>query len=81
MKLSKDGTLLIHNFEDCKLVAYPDPKTGGDPWTIGRGHTGKDVHKGLVWTLAQCDDAFDIEYYTREGTLLWNYDNPCNMVW
>jgi hypothetical protein len=27
------------------------------------------------------DDAFDIEYYTREGTLLWNYDNPCNMVW
>lgn len=23
------------------LTAYPDPGTGGEPWTIGVGHTGK----------------------------------------
>ncbi|HEY4439860.1 MAG TPA: lysozyme [Candidatus Elarobacter sp.] len=25
------------------VVAYPDPGTGGAPWTIGYGHTGSDV--------------------------------------
>ncbi|EMY1485274.1 lysozyme, partial [Salmonella enterica subsp. enterica serovar Kisarawe] len=25
----------------CRLKAYPDPKTGGAPWTIGYGWTGK----------------------------------------
>jgi lysozyme len=27
----------------------------GDPWTIGYGHTGPDVHEGLAWTQEQCD--------------------------
>ncbi|EBY9401951.1 lysozyme, partial [Salmonella enterica subsp. enterica serovar Kisarawe] len=27
--------------EGCRLKAYPDPKTGGAPWTIGYGWTGK----------------------------------------
>ena len=31
----------------------------GDPWTIGRGHTGSDVYPGLVWTLEQADAAFE----------------------
>ncbi|WP_368517439.1 lysozyme [Rhizobium sp.] len=46
---------LIKSFEGCKLTAYPDPGTGGEPWTIGYGHTGPDVHKGLVITQAQAD--------------------------
>lgn len=36
--------------ESSKLTAYPDPLTGGHPWTIGVGHTGLDVHEGLVWS-------------------------------
>ncbi|EAT8301107.1 lysozyme, partial [Salmonella enterica] len=32
---------LIKTFEGCRLKAYPDPKTGGAPWTIGYGWTGK----------------------------------------
>lgn len=28
---------LIKEFEGCRLTAYPDPETGGKPWTIGRG--------------------------------------------
>lgn len=30
---------LIKEFEDCKLYAYPDPATGGEPYTIGWGAT------------------------------------------
>lgn len=25
---------LIKRFESCRLTAYPDPGTGGEPWTI-----------------------------------------------
>jgi hypothetical protein len=56
--IGRDGEALIKHFEGCKLTAYPDPATGGDPWTIGWGTTGKDVHQGLVWTQAQCDARF-----------------------
>lgn len=35
--------------------AYPDPASGGAPWTIGWGSTGPDVTKGTVWSQAQCD--------------------------
>lgn len=43
--------------EGLRLVAYPDPISGGAPWTVGYGHTGRDVHPGLVWQLAQAEDA------------------------
>ena len=46
---------LEKEFEGCRLEAYPDPESGGDPWTIGWGHTGPEVHEGLVWTQAQAD--------------------------
>ena len=38
---------------DC--TAYPDPATGGDPWTIGYGCTGRDVREGTVWSLGQAE--------------------------
>ena len=38
---------LIKRFEGCVLQAYPDPATGGEPWTIGYGHTGPEVKPGL----------------------------------
>lgn len=37
----------------CK--AYPDPGSGGDPWTIGFGSTGPDVKPGTVWTRQQAE--------------------------
>lgn len=49
---------LIKQFEGCKLIAYPDPGSGGDPWTIGWGSTGPDIRKGTVWTQAQADTRF-----------------------
>lgn len=39
---------LIKRFEELRLEAYPDPATGAEPWTIGWGHTGPEVHEGLV---------------------------------
>jgi lysozyme len=54
---------LIQQFEGCakkqadgSFIAYPDPGTGGDPWTIGWGTTGADVKQGAVWSQQQCDD-------------------------
>ena len=58
MKASKNAMALIRHFEGCSLKAYPDPGSkDGAPWTIGYGHTGKDVVRGLVWTQAQADAA------------------------
>lgn len=37
------------------LTAYPDPLTKGDPWTIGVGHTGPEVVKGLVISQVRSD--------------------------
>jgi lysozyme len=41
--------------EGLRLVAYPDPGTGGKPWTIGYGHTA-GVKKGDVATKKQAED-------------------------
>ena len=38
-KVGPKARALMHHFEDCKLNAYPDPATGGKPWTIGWGMT------------------------------------------
>lgn len=46
---------LIKRFEGCKLTAYPDPATGGDPWTIGVGHTGPEVRPGMTISQAIAD--------------------------
>jgi lysozyme len=73
--VSSRCTDLIKSFEACekaigdgRFQAYPDPGTGGDPWTIGWGSTGPDIHKGLVWTQQQCDDRFaaDVSCFALE---------------
>ncbi len=56
MKLNQAGIDLVKDFEGCYLTAYPDPGSGGDPWTIGYGATGPDIHPGLVWTQIQADN-------------------------
>lgn len=54
--------------EGLRLAAYPDPLSGGDPWTIGYGHTGNEVKKGLRWTPEKCEAVLvqDIEEHTEE---------------
>ena len=61
LNVGPDGKALIQHFEGCKLKAYPDPGTGGAPWTIGWGTTGPDIHQGLIWTQAQADARFEAD--------------------
>jgi len=79
--ISPAGVALIKRFEGCArlrsdglVVAYPDPGTGAEPWTIGWGATGRDhIHGGrigpdTVWTQGQCDErlAQDLRRYAAD---------------
>lgn len=44
---------LIGGFEGLRQNAYPDPATGGKPWTVCFGETA-DVHKGDYHSIAEC---------------------------
>lgn len=54
MNYSQKGLELTERFEGIKLKAYPDPGTGGAPWTIGYGHT-RGVRKGDTCTREQAE--------------------------
>ena len=56
MRTSDRGLALIKSFEGCELTAYPDPGSGGDPWTIGYGHSWPVVVPGLTIDQNQADD-------------------------
>lgn len=65
---------LIKRFEGCARLrgdglveAYPDPGTGGEPWTIGWGTTGRDVTCGTVWTQDQCDARLEADIARHAG--------------
>jgi GH24 family phage-related lysozyme (muramidase) len=56
---------LIKAFEGCHLDAYPDPLSGGDPWTIGWGTTrytdGRPVRKGDRLNMVEADMLLRLE--------------------
>ncbi len=58
--------LLVKPFEGCAKVlpsgavkAYPDPGTGGAPWTIGYGATGPGIGPDTVWNMQKWEEALD----------------------
>ena len=55
MPLTPEGWTLLKTWEGCRLSAYPDPASGGAPWTIGYGHTGAGVVPGLTITQEQAE--------------------------
>jgi len=56
---------LIKEFEGCHLSAYPDPLSGGDPWTIGYGTTrysnGNAVKRGDMINVIEADMLLRLE--------------------
>lgn len=57
-RVSERGLELIKRFEGCRLTAYPDPGSGGPPWTIGWGATrigGQPVRPGQTVTQDEAD--------------------------
>lgn len=69
MKTSQNGIAVLKYFENCQLTAYPDPATGGAPWTIGWGHTGPEVVSGLVWTQGNADTQLVTDLASRERSV------------
>jgi lysozyme len=80
---STRGIALIHRFEgyarklpngDCQ--AYPDPGSGGAPWTIGWGSTtdeyGNPIKPGTVWTQERANTRFarHLEQFESEVTAI-----------
>jgi len=62
MRCNQAGVNLIKSFESCKLSAYLD---GNGIPSIGWGHTGPEVHLGLVWTQDQSDSQFLLDLAQR----------------
>src|SRR5574343_1083814 len=59
MRVSQSGIDLIKRFEGLRLEAYPDPASGGEPWTIGYGTTrtpAGPVTPGMTITQAQAEE-------------------------
>lgn len=56
---------LIKDFEGCHLDAYPDPLSGGEPWTIGYGTTrysdGRKVSKGDRLNMVEAEMLLRLE--------------------
>src|SRR3990167_4782932 len=55
VNINQAGIDLIKSFESCRLTAYPDPGTGGEPYTVGWGHTGHGIYNGMQISQEQAD--------------------------
>lgn len=97
MQISENGIKLIKSLEGCRLQAYDDYTgkpvnangTVKGTLTIGVGHTGKDVTKGLIITEERAsellkNDIKNVERTIKEAvkvTLSQNqYDALCSFV-
>ncbi|MBB3977358.1 GH24 family phage-related lysozyme (muramidase) [Rhizobium azooxidifex] len=71
MTTSAAGRKAITAHEDNVLTAYPDPATGGEPWTIGVGHTSAagppKVVRGMKITAAESDEILSRDLKTFEA--------------
>lgn len=47
------AVIFVAQREGCKLTAYPDPASGGSPYTVGYGHCGPAVIPGLTITQTE----------------------------
>lgn len=69
MKINEKGLQLLKLFEGRKLQAYQDQ---GGKWTIGYGHTGPEVIKGLVWSPEEAEQALENDLRKRVYPL-WDF--------
>lgn len=62
MKINEAGINLIKSFESLRLNSYLCP---AKVWTIGYGHTGKNIKKGMTITEEQANDYLknDLVYF------------------
>lgn len=74
MKTNAAGIALIQKWEGKRLTAYPDPATGGEPWTIGYGHTTAagppTVKRGMKITDQQATDILKTDLTKFEAAVI-----------
>jgi lysozyme len=69
-RINKSGIDLIKQYEGLRLAAYLCP---GDVWTIGYGHTGPEVKKGLFVTAKRAEELLQEDLRRFE-------DGVCDLV-
>jgi len=78
--VSAEGIDLIAHFEGLRLEAYPDPGTGGAPWTIGYGATfyedGSKVKPGDKITIERAKQLLAYHLRKFEGKVLQKIKRP-----
>ncbi len=75
--ISQNGVQMIEGFEGYSATAYPDPGTGGAPWTIGYGHTG-GVQPGQTITRAQAEAYLKDDLSWAQDAVRRNVHVPIN---
>jgi lysozyme len=74
-RINPAGLRIIQEFEGCRLEAYEclgslsNREKGRPPfWTVGWGHTGPDVHEGLIITKERADELLveDLRRFERD---------------
>lgn len=82
MKVSAAGRKAITRHEGLKLSSYPDPASGGEPWTIGVGHTSRagppKVTKGMKITRDEADKILSRDLATFEAAVSKAVKVPLN---
>ena len=72
MRTNKAGTTLIKKWEGLRLRSY---KCSSNVYTIGYGHTGKDVQPNLEVTVEQAEKLLEKDISEREQQLNTILDN------
>lgn len=67
--MNQAGIDLLKSFEGFRGDAYPDPGSGGDPWTLGYGFT-KGVSQGDTITEPEAEDRLKLEVRGFEDGVL-----------
>lgn len=73
MRTSIEGQHLIEHFEGLRLKAYQDIV---GVWTIGYGHTGKDVHPGMHITQKYAEHLLRDDLMKAERAVKHYYNKP-----
>jgi len=66
MRTSEEGRTLIKRYEGVRLEAYLCP---AGIWTIGVGHTGGGVTKGMKITMEQAEHFLTEDLFVAEGAV------------
>ena len=66
MKLSEKGIKFIKEKEGCRLKSY---RCSSNILTIGYGHTGADVHSGMIITQDEANRLFEIDKTIHENNV------------